>query len=275
MKFIFPCGLLKTEVRRAGDERMVVGQKFSQVYAEKKSQFRHGLLKRSEQVLRKLERLIGEYSRVEDSTFFDPKAFSWVENVEANWTTIRDEMSFLLNQLDNIPNFQDISTDQYSITQDNRWKTYFFYAYGVKAEKNCQRCPETTRIIEQIPGMKTAFFSILLPHKHIPEHKGPYKGVIRYHLALKVPQEKTKCRIRVGEDIRHWEEGKSLIFDDTFPHEVWNDTDEIRVILFLDFVRPMRFPVSILNEALIKLIAISPYVQSGKNNFKEWEDKLG
>ncbi|MDZ8026296.1 MAG: aspartyl/asparaginyl beta-hydroxylase domain-containing protein [Nostoc sp. DedQUE01] len=254
---------------------MILPQEANEFYLQKKSRFRDFLLKHGEKLLRSLESLIGEYSRIGNSTFFNSQDFSWVENVEANWMKIRDEMNQLLNQLDNIPNFQDISTDQVSITSDNRWKTYFFYAYGIKAEKNCQRCPETTRIIEQIPGMKTAFFSILLPHKHIPEHRGPYKGVVRYHLALKVPENKIDCKIRVGEDFRYWEEGKSLIFDDTFCHEVWNDTDEIRVILFLDFIRPMPFPLSLLNQVIIQLISWSPYVQSGKNNFVKWENKLG
>ena len=57
---------------------------------------------------------------------------------------------------------------------------------------NCQRCPLTTQLVESIPGMKTAFFSIMLPGKYIPEHRGPYKGLLRYQLALKVPQESTK-----------------------------------------------------------------------------------
>jgi beta-hydroxylase len=224
--------------------------------------------------VRKLEDHIAKKSLVPNTTFFDPDRFSWVESLEANWRTIRQELDAVLQQVDRLPNFQDISVDQLSITQDDRWKTYFFYAYGYKAQKNCDRCPETMRLIEQIPGMKTAFFSILLPHKHIPEHRGPYKGLLRYHLALKVPSVDRGCGIQVGNDIRYWQEGKSLIFDDTFPHKAWNDTDDIRVILFLDFVRPMQFPFSILNRIMIQLIAWSPYVQSGKANFLEWEGRL-
>ena len=121
--------------------------------------------------------------------------------------------------------------------------------------------------------MKTAFFSILLPGKRIPEHRGPYKGVVRYHLGLRIPQPAEKCGIRVGEDIRHWQEGKSLIFDDTFPHAAWNDTDDIRVVLFLDIVRPLRFPWSAINHAIIQLVAWSPFVQAGKKRLDAWEKK--
>jgi aspartyl/asparaginyl beta-hydroxylase (cupin superfamily) len=245
-----------------------------QVFNELKSKHRKFVITQGENVVRRLEFLYAQYSIFGDKTFFNPQQFSWTEELEANWEIIREELTQILNKLDTVPNFQDISPDQYDVTNDNRWKTYFLYAYGIKAQKNSERCPETTRLIEEIPGMKTAFFSILLPHKHIPEHKGPHKGLLRYLLALKVPKVKENCRIRVGNEVRHWEEGKSLMFDDTFPHEVWNDTDEIRVVLFLDIVRPLRFPMSLFNQFFIWLISISPYVQTGKKKLDEWEKNL-
>ncbi|MBE9079411.1 aspartyl/asparaginyl beta-hydroxylase domain-containing protein [Romeria aff. gracilis LEGE 07310] len=223
-----------------------------------------------ERFVRSLERRIGRQSAVGDAAFFDCGQFPWIAELEANWQVIRRELDGVLQSVQALPNFQDISADQLSITQDNRWKTYFFYGYGFKAKQNCDRCPETTRLIEQIPAMKTAFFSILLPHKQIGEHRGPYKGLLRYHLGLKVPQPDA-CRLRVGQQTRHWQEGCSLVFDDTFPHAAWNDSDEIRVVLFVDFVRPMRFPDAVLNRLMIQLIAWSPYVQSGKERVREWE----
>ena len=65
-----------------------------------------------------------------------------------------------------------------------------------------------------------------------------------------------------------------MIFDDSFPHEVWNETDGVRVVLFLDVIRPMSFPLSILNELIIKIIAISPYVQDANVNHQRWENRL-
>jgi beta-hydroxylase len=125
--------------------------------------------------------------------------------------------------------------------------------------------------MEQTPGMVTAMFSILAPRKHILPHRGPYKGILRYHLGLIVPKDKEDCRIRVGSEIRHWEEGKSLLFDDTYDHEVWNDTDETRVVLFVDIIRPLPFPESLINKLIIKAIAFSPFVQDAKRNHQAWE----
>lgn len=219
-----------------------------------------------EKAVRALEGILGRASLVGDRFFWEPESFPWTSYLEDNWMVIQSELMAVLAGVQQLPNFQDISEDQRSLTQDDRWKTYFLYGYGYKIAENCQRCPQTTRLIETIPGMKTAFFSIFMPHKHIPEHRGPYKGLLRYHLALKVPQAWEQCAIRVGTETRHWQEGKSLVFDDTFPHEAWNHTDEIRVVLFVDFVRPMRFPVSLFNRLLIQLIAWSPFVQNGRKN---------
>ncbi|MDJ0690768.1 MAG: aspartyl/asparaginyl beta-hydroxylase domain-containing protein [Xenococcaceae cyanobacterium MO_188.B32] len=225
-------------------------------------------------LIRVFAKAFSRYSLVANTTFLDIQEFSWIADLESNWVKIRQELDLILNNIDAIPNFQEISKEQYSITQDNLWKTYFFYAYGVKAEKNCERCPETTCLIEKIPGIKTAFFSILLPHKHIPEHRGPYKGVLRYHLGLIIPQPENSCKIRVGNDILHWKEGKSLVFDDTYPHEVWNKSNNIRVVLLIDFVRPMYFPFSLINRFLIQLISWSPFVQDAKKRQNEWDEYL-
>ena len=35
-----------------------------------------------------------------------------------------------------------------------------------------------------------------------------------------------------------WSEGKDILFDDTYIHHVENNTNEIRVVLFLDICRP-------------------------------------
>ena len=221
------------------------------------------------------EWMVRRFSSVGEHSFFNPSELDWIPRVEAGWTAIRDELREVLRERDRIPNFQEVSSEQTRITQDNKWKTYWLYAYGRKMADNCRSCPETTRLIEAIPAIKTAFFSILAPRKHIPEHRGPYAGVLRYHLGLIVPRHKEACRIRVGSEMAHWEEGKSLVFDDTYLHEVWNDTDEERVVLFVDFARPLPFPVSLLNEAMIRILSRSGYVQEIVENVRDWNRQAG
>ena len=190
-----------------------------------------------------------------NKTFFEPESFPWVATVEAEWPAIRKELDQLMVRRQDIPNFQDLSEAQKALTQGDQWKTFWFYGYGEKADENCACCPETDRILHLIPGMKSAMFSILAPRKHIPEHRGMYKGILRYHLGLIVPGPDGSCRIRVGNEVRTWKEGKSLIFDDSHPHEVWNDCDAYRVVLFVDIVRPLPFPLSLANRVIIWAIS--------------------
>jgi beta-hydroxylase len=223
--------------------------------------FQHGVLRRI------VEGIM--FFRDGKKTFFEPESFPWVPAVEAEWPKVRKELEAVLSRREDIPNFQDISEDQKALTQGEQWKTFWLYAYGEKAEENCARCPETVRVLQRIPGMKSAMFSILAPRKHIPEHRGMYKGVLRYHLGLIVPGGEGSCRIRVGDDVRSWKEGKSMIFDDSHPHEVWSDCDSSRVVLFVDFLRPVFFPASLLNRLIIWMISRTSSITDPMDRIRE------
>jgi beta-hydroxylase len=224
--------------------------------------------------LHALDAAFGQFSKVGDKPVHDASRFEWTTRLEDNWTVMRDELDEILQYRDVLPNFHDIAEDASTISQDDDWKTFFLYGYGVKAEENCARCPRTTELVEQVPGMTTAFFSILSPGKHIPPHRGPYKGVLRYHLGLKVPDRAEQCRIRVDDRILHWEEGDSMVFDDTYNHEVWNETDDERAILFLDVKRPLHQPLAALNDLLLGLLRYTPAVQNAHENQKQWSKRL-
>jgi aspartyl/asparaginyl beta-hydroxylase (cupin superfamily) len=226
-----------------------------------------------ERILAPIERFIGRRSLVGDAQFFPLERFPWVAHIERNWEAIREELQRVLEDREALPNFQDISKDQVEITDDDSWKTFFLYGYGFEAKLGVEMCPHTAALMRQIPGMTTAMFSILSPRKHILDHRGPYKGVLRYHLGLIVPRDAQACRIRVGEEIRHWEAGHSMVFDDTFNHEVWNDTDETRVVLFVDVLRPLPFPESKINELIVKAIGYSPFIRDAKRNQESWEQR--
>jgi beta-hydroxylase len=221
-----------------------------------------------------LDGLFGRFSLVGDRPIHDPAQFPWARDLEAGWADMRAELDAILRHRDALPNFQDISKEATTISRGNDWKTFFFYGYGERVDANCARCPRTAELIERVPGMTTAFFSILSPGKHIPAHRGPYKGVLRYHIGLKVPEPAAQCRIRVDDQIAHWREGESLIFDDTYEHEVWNETDGERAILFLDVMRPMPAPLSWLNHLIIQALRYSPIIQDANDRQRAWTKRL-
>ncbi|MBN8471060.1 aspartyl/asparaginyl beta-hydroxylase domain-containing protein [Corallococcus exiguus] len=210
-----------------------------------------------------------------NNTFFDPAAFPFTSRMERNWKVIRQELDAVMRGVEIIPNFQDLMPEQRELTTDDRWKTFVFYGYGVKFEDNCRRCPETTRLLESIPGMTSAMFSILRGRKHIPPHSGHYKGVLRYHLGLLVPEPAEAAHIRVGDKTASWREGQSLIFDDTHDHEVRKENDGDRVVLFVDFLRPLPPVLSGLNRTVVKLISLSPYITRSEQNSRKWEEYFG
>lgn len=239
---------------------------------------KHAVLNKKHALLNKvfahMNTLNARYSLVGDTPFLDPGKFPWVTELESNWLLIRGELEGVIRHTEELPNIQDISKEQLSLSHDDLWKTYILFAYGHKHEKSCARCPDTTRLVERIPGMKTAMFSILGPRKHLPEHQGPYKGLIRCHLGLIVPYPNPECRISVGGETGTWAEGASLVFDDTFMHEVWNDTDAYRVVLLLDVVRPLPFPVSVLNRLVLKAFSSSPLVTNANAKYENWDLKF-
>ena len=139
---------------------------------------------------------------------------------------------------------------------------------------NCKHAPVTTRLLEAVPNLQTAWFSILSPGYHIPAHRGVSKGIVRAHLGLIIPKEAEKCRMRVGDTINVWRPGEIFVFDDTYEHEVWNDTEEERVILLFDFDRPMRYWGRMVNKTFIALMKHTAFYQEPKKNLQNWEDRF-
>jgi aspartyl/asparaginyl beta-hydroxylase (cupin superfamily) len=217
------------------------------------------------------ERLNLEYSAVGNPPVYLTDAFPWAREVEEEWALIRAELDRVLARKDGLPAFHEISSEVRSISADRDWKTFLICGYGIASREAIRECPETWRILQKIPGLKSAMFSIFEPGKHLPPHRGPYNGVLRFHLGLIVPDEPDKIGIRVADRICHWQEGKALIFDDAYEHEAWNHSDKVRVVLFVDFEKPTRFPASLTNKAVLRLAVFTPFIREGYKAHKAWE----
>ncbi len=226
-------------------------------------------------VVATVERLNLRFSAVGNPPVFDNAAFPWAYEIEREWHLIRNELEWVLTRQKDLPSFHELSADVQSISKDSAWKTFLLTGYGLRSENNIRSCPETWRIVRGIPGLKTAMFSIFEPGKHLPAHRGPYNGVLRLHLGLIVPPAAAdELAIRVDRQLCHWEEGKVLIFDDAYEHEAWNDTDQTRVVLFVDFVKPLRFPARLVNWVLLNLAVFTPFIREGLENQKAWEKRF-
>jgi aspartyl/asparaginyl beta-hydroxylase (cupin superfamily) len=180
--------------------------------------------------------------------------------LDRNFTVIREELMGILPEKTAIPRYHELDQMQYNISArvdpDKAWKVYPLNIMDVKPKAFCARCPKTTAMLDRIPGLFEAFFSILEAGKSIPAHDGPYRGYLRYHLGLVVP-EKNPPSIRLRDQVYTWREGASILFDDSWNHEVFNRCDEDRVILIVDIRRPMPQPfddVNRLAQRVMKLL---------------------
>jgi beta-hydroxylase len=181
-----------------------------------------------------------------------------------NWQVIREEARSLLADAESIPRFHEVDGLQRFISarDDVAWRTFFLKGFDKWLPGNCARAPKTAELLRRLPLISTAMFSIIDGGKHIPRHVGFFKSVLRYHLALLVPQDAPVYIVVGGQEYR-WREGEDVLFDDTYPHEVWNKSRERRVVLFCDVLRDQTLPPLFrrLNRWLFRLLAGSRKLQ--------------
>lgn len=178
--------------------------------------------------------------------YFDNADFPWLAQLEAATPAIRAEVMDVLKDHEA---FQPYLRADPSRPQLNRgglhnnrdWGAFYLWEDGKLNEENAARCPATMAALRQVPlphipgRAPSVLFSLLRPGAHIPPHTGIVNTRLIVHLPLVVPPN---CQLRVGNEIRTWEEGRAWVFDDTIEHEAWNRSNETRVILLLEIWRP-------------------------------------
>ncbi len=184
-----------------------------------------------------------------------PRYFPNAKNFTARWREIRDEA--LAAKLNKVPLFHELMEAQRDISaHDGRdWRILILKAYGVPLPQNLARCPVIASLLEQTPEAVSCVLSFLAPGKHIPVHRGPFRGIMRFHLMLSMPKDETgrpACVMEIDSVPYRLEEGASLLWDDTYPHEVWNRSSEPRIALLLDVWRPgMPLHLRIVSRAFM------------------------
>jgi aspartyl/asparaginyl beta-hydroxylase (cupin superfamily) len=164
-----------------------------------------------------------------------------------NWQNIRNEVLQLYRER----GMSEIKDDLFfRKIADKNWKKFYIKWYDNTLPDARKRLPFTTKLVESNSQVQSAMISVLEPGAIIKPHVGPFRGALRYHLGLKTPQSDA-CRIFVDGKKYSWRDGEDVLFDDTFVHEVKNETDKPRFILFVDVKRKVNTPVSkvVLNSA--------------------------
>jgi len=211
-----------------------------------------------------------KHSLLGDKKFFDPHSIPVGKDLEDNFGDIQAEIKEILKRYDGFAPFQSISTNQTYISNDDKWRMFFFKAAGVKFKRNRQFAPKTMAILDKYPEVISAYISVLGPLKMLNPHNGPWSGILRMHLGVVVPGNK-KCTLINGGEVYCWEEGKTVLFDDTYEHVAINDTHELRAVLFLDIMRPLPQPWKFINWFILRASILFPYVWIPYFRHKKWE----
>lgn len=203
--------------------------------------------------------------------FFDRALFPWYAALEAQAEAIRAELLGVLAAERGIEPFLGHVGDGrlQSYLRGERdapaWNAFFFDRHGRRQADNAARCPHTAAVLDALPLCRIrdhapeVCFSLLAPGSHILPHHGVTNTRVVTHLALIVPQD---CALVVAGEPRAWHEGACFSFDDTYEHEAWNRSDQLRVVLLMDAWNP--YLTAVEREALTVLVgAIGDFNRAG------------
>lgn len=136
---------------------------------------------------------------------------------------------------------------------------------NIKAGNNyspyAKHFPHLCKLLKKIPEVISCVISVLEPHIHIPMHVGYYKGIMRYMIPTHVPKDKENVFLCVNGIKYHWTEGVGVLWDDSFEHTVYNNTDEIRIVIYMDVLRPLTGIAHELNKYIINFSTNSTTVK--------------
>ncbi|XP_050657950.1 aspartyl/asparaginyl beta-hydroxylase isoform X13 [Macaca thibetana thibetana] len=163
-----------------------------------------------------------------------------VKSLERNWKLIRDEGLAVMDKAKGL-----FLPEDENLREKGDWSQFTLWQQGRRNENACKGAPKTCTLLEKFPettGCRRGQikYSIMHPGTHVWPHTGPTNCRLRMHLGLVIPKE--GCKIRCANETKTWEEGKVLIFDDSFEHEVWQDASSFRLIFIVDVWHPELTP---------------------------------
>lgn len=202
----------------------------------------------------------------------DLNDFSELDEIKKNWQVIREEALSLRK----LQHFDTTNKPGSSAYYDIGFRTFFKYGwskfylkwYGYTHESAKQLCPNTVKVLEKIPSVNGAMFSLLPAGSQLTRHLDPLACSMRYHLGLATPNS-DQCFINIDDQSYSWRDGDALLFDETYIHYAKNDADQDRLILMCDVERPMNFIgrwINFLYKGLARLTVV-PNLEGDKRGF--------
>jgi aspartyl/asparaginyl beta-hydroxylase (cupin superfamily) len=172
-----------------------------------------------------------------EPAFVDVTNKFWASELEENYNLFRTE----------IENFIKENPKQYkpynlkSLNANSGWSTITFKTWGINVNSNLNQANTIGGFLRKYPEILSFAVSKMASKTTIKSHYGDTNAIWRCHFGIKIPATLPHCGIEVKGESKSWEEGKVLAFCDAFNHQAWNQTDEERVIVIFDVLRPEFF----------------------------------
>lgn len=180
----------------------------------------------------------------------DTSQFPELAAIRDNWETIREE-AIALHRSEAFDRAKDPDSRAY---YDLGFRTFYKYGwskfylkwYGTRHRSAQEACPKTLEILDRVPSVKGAMFSVLPVGGKLTRHADPAAASLRYHVGLATPNDDA-CYINIDGTDYSWRDGDDLLFDETYLHYAHNDSDRDRLILMCDVERPTWIVGRIVN----------------------------
>jgi ornithine lipid ester-linked acyl 2-hydroxylase len=163
------------------------------------------------------------------------------ELLERNVDMFREEFAAI------DPNNYQVDARDYmgGLTDGRNWTVFPIYdAFANLQVDNARQCPRITEFLASHAGFGSmscmAFFSIMNPGTHVPPHSSQLNTRVRYHLGIEVPE--SDCHIRIHDQTITWKQDKCIKIDDSYEHEVFQQSDRRRVVFVVDMPHPELRP---------------------------------
>lgn len=214
----------------------------SNIYIQRRGKVRHKLSRQfadHSAFMAPINCLFYLFSAVPNRPYLDPASLPSLKRLEADWEAIRDEARIIFRDVLPEPVHPKYDLAFYSFMK-NGWNRFYLKWYGDMMPSALEHCPHTVKLLQDMPEIRGAMFTLLPPGGKLPLHRDPYAGSLRYHLGLVTPND-DGCYIVVDGEPYSWRDGQSVLFDETYIHTAENKTEIPRIILFADVKRPLSF----------------------------------
>jgi hypothetical protein len=139
---------------------------------------------------------------------------------------------------------EEISSNP-EINSNHAWKNFGLIHNKFTFTENVKKCPRTYKLLKKIKKyINISGFSLMKENCLLDKHtddNGLKNNSLAYHLGLVIPSNNKTCKLIIkspdDNKLYYMEEnaGDAFVFDATHEHYAYNQSNENRIILYIDF----------------------------------------